>query len=108
MLSFRGHSTHEKYTDKPRHWNARSEAFAGGDHLLTAIRLGWEIAEPTIYAEQHWLSGTRPVTVYHFVLSRATKTMIMPVVSNPFVERLITSTLLTTVFETEKTSMINA
>lgn len=107
MLHFRSQNTHEKYTEKPRHWNVRSEEFAGGDHLLTAIRLGWVVNETTLFAEQHWLSGSRPVTVYHFVLCRGKETMIMPVISNPFVERLITSNLLTIVFDAHKTKIIN-
>lgn len=107
MLPFHVQTSHEKYTEAPSHWHSRSQKFAGGDQLLTAIRLGWQIAEQTIFAEQHWLSGTRPITVYNIVLSRADETIIMPVIANPYVERFIVTNLLSTVYEVEAEKVMN-
>lgn len=101
MLSLRRHSTHEKYTATYQHWCPQSAKYAGGDHLISAIRNGWTFEDNTVYAEQSWKSGSRPVTVYHFVLIRDNEAMIMPVISNPFIERFITEGLMTIVFDSK-------
>lgn len=98
MPPFNTHYVHDRYTSSPKHWCPASEQFAGGDHLLSALRHGWEIEDNTIYAEQHWKSGTRPITVCHFTLIRDAESMIMPVMSNPFVERFIAEHLITVVY----------
>jgi hypothetical protein len=101
MLSFRAHMTHEKYTETYQHWCPQSEKYAGGDQLLSAVRSGWVIDENTVYAEQDWKSGSRLVTIYHFVLTRGNKTMVMPVINNPFIERFITEKLITLVYDSD-------
>mgnify|MGYP005838803485 CR=1 FL=1 len=85
---------HVSYPDVYRHWSANCEEYAGGDCLLTALREGWQIPE-TIYSENFWHSGARLVIVFHFDLTRGDETMAMPVLSNPFVRRLIRQESLT-------------
>lgn len=98
MLSFRVRSTHEKYTETYQHWSPQSENYAGGDHLISALRVGWVLDERIVYAEQTWKSGTRPVTLYHFSLTRDGEIMIMPVLSNPYVERYLVENFITIVY----------
>lgn len=71
-----------------RHWHAQSEMFAGGDSLTTALFLGWTMSE-NVSLEEHWYAGTRRVAVYYFELTRDNETVTMPVIGNPFVDRLI-------------------
>lgn len=72
-----------------RHWHGQSEKFAGGDSLATALFLGWKF-NPIVLVDTYWHFGTRQVHVYHFELIRGGETVSMPVLGNPYVERLIT------------------
>lgn len=79
---------HMQYLDvTSQHWHPGSERFAGGDHLLTAIEKGWEISECALVT--HWYAGMRAVKIYHFVLKRGDQQMTMPVIDNPYIQRLI-------------------
>jgi hypothetical protein len=78
-----------------RHWHAPSEKYTGGDSLLTALYQGWTISN-IVYSEAHWYAGTRCVIVYYFELTREGVTVVMPVITNPYVERLIAETPLRT------------
>lgn len=82
------HETHEYYTQKPRHWDPQSEAFTGGDSLLTALRSGWAL-QNHVLEQKYALSGGRATTIYYVLLLRENRRRIMPVVANPFVERLL-------------------
>jgi len=62
--------------------------YAGGDALLTAMSKGWTVKSP-VYEEEFWLAGLRLVVVLHFEMTRNGQTMKMPVISNPFVRRLV-------------------
>lgn len=79
---------HVDYPDMHRHWDAQSERYGGGDSLLTALQGGWLLDE-VIWAEEYWHAGTRPVMIYHFTLAREQEKMSMPVMSNPFILRLL-------------------
>lgn len=79
---------HVEYPDMHRHWDPLSERYAGADCLLTRLQQGWGVTD-TIWAEQYWHAGTRPVMVLHFHLTRSNQTFDMPVISNPYVRRLI-------------------
>ncbi|MDZ4766338.1 MAG: hypothetical protein SGI73_17490 [Chloroflexota bacterium] len=81
---------HAHYPDVIKHWSVVSERFAGGDALLTKLRKGWDI-DGAVYAEEFWHAGTRPVTVYHFMLTRGDEQIVMPVVTTPYVRRMISS-----------------
>lgn len=78
---------HVQYLDvTSQYWNPR-EGFAGGDHLLTALQAGWDVA--TCQEQLVWYTGARCVSVYHFTLERRGETMVMPVVNNPYVDRFL-------------------
>lgn len=79
---------HSTYPVFKRHWHSGSEEFAGGDALLTALDEDWSVGE-TCYREEYWQAGTRLVTVYHFELERDGEKMDMPVVTTPYVRRII-------------------
>jgi hypothetical protein len=79
---------HSQYPDFSRHWCDTSEQYAGGDALLTAMQNEW-IAEKTCYEEHHWHAGTRLVTIYHFELHNGDETLHMPVITNPYVRRIL-------------------
>jgi hypothetical protein len=78
----------------PAHWNALSQAYAGGDNLLAALNAGWTVRD-TVYSEPHKRRSCR-VMVYHFELVKDNQTLAMPVIANPFVEQFITRYSLTT------------
>lgn len=99
MIPFRTITTHEKYTEKYQHWCSQSEYYAGGDHLISAFREGWELEDSPIYVKQYWKSGSRPISIYHFVLLRDDETIIMPVLHNPFVERYLTEQAISLVYD---------
>ncbi len=80
---------HVQYQDiTSQHWSYSSERFAGGDHLLTALSRGWEIEE-TVVLKRHWFAGMRCIEVFNFTIHRDDVTVMMPVVSNPYVYRFI-------------------
>ncbi len=81
--------THEKFTEQDQYWCPESEEYAAASQLISALRAGWTFALPGVSARQIWNSGSRPRTVYDFTLLRGTQIMLMPVLSNPFVERYI-------------------
>ena len=81
--------THEKFTEQDLHWCPESEAYAGGSHLITALRCGWRLAKPEVKAKPIWKNGTRLLMVYCFALTRGHQTMCMPVLGNPYVERYL-------------------
>lgn len=79
---------HVQYLDVTHHWSPRSEAFAGGDALLTALQRGWEVAN-TVEEEKYWHADVRAVSVYRFTLRRGDQEIIMPVIENPYVTRML-------------------
>jgi hypothetical protein len=79
---------HFAYQDLYRHWHAESERYTGGDALNTALDEGWIIKEIVGLQEVNHI-GARGTVVYHFELSRKDETVTMPVVGNPYVDRLV-------------------
>lgn len=71
-----------------RHWHPKSERFAGGDCLATALMMGWTLQVPIIM-DIYWCAGARQVNVYHCHLVREDQHLHMPVLGNPFMDRLI-------------------
>ncbi len=71
-----------------RHWHAHSEKFAGGDALATLLLTGW-LMRDAVFVDTYWLSGSRQVHVYHFELIRDDESVSIPVIGNPYVERLV-------------------
>jgi len=79
---------HIQYPDMiNQHWHMRSGSYAGGDHLLTALTDGWAIEK--CVQINHVYAGNRAVTIYEFTLSCKSDVMVMPVITNPYVERLL-------------------
>jgi hypothetical protein len=90
MVSFDSLNSHFEYMDVIRHWSPISEKYAGGDTLITLLNQGWQITDK-IHFEEFWHSGTRPVTIYYMDLMREGATLHLPVLTNPYVRRLIGS-----------------
>jgi len=80
---------HYAYSHLVRHWHADSEQYAGGDALFTALDNGWEIDETVPY-EEHWFAGAQCVVVFLCRLKRGEETMMMPVITNPYIRRMLT------------------
>ena len=73
--------------DTPRHWHPQSQAYAGGDCLLSALDCGWTVTQMVHCSQSN--RGNRRVLVYFFELQRDSENLVMPVISNPYVERLL-------------------
>lgn len=90
MMSENTINAHEFYTNKPRHWDPKSETYTGFDSLLTALQRGWEIVHNVVFEETRFLGGRRRQVVYHFNLHRNQEQHeIMSVVGNPFIYKVI-------------------
>ncbi|MFW5708813.1 MAG: hypothetical protein ACOCX5_01200 [Chloroflexota bacterium] len=70
------------------HCHPPSEQYSGGDQLLTALRLGWEL-DNLAFRMFYELRGMRRVTAYGVILRHRGKRMTMLIVDNPFVTKLI-------------------
>jgi hypothetical protein len=77
-----------RITDKYRHWHPQSQKIAGGDCLRDALSLGWTL-NPLVMVDTVQRSGGRRIHLYYFELTRGDECVTMPVVSNPYVERVI-------------------
>ena len=86
MAEIRSADFHVDYSEMHRHWDARSERYAGADALITAISNGWKLLEP-IFEQEFWHSGMRRIAVYHATLERDDQRVIMPILVNPFISR---------------------
>ena len=86
-----GHTiyTHEQFTEQDQYWSPECEEYAAASQLITVMRSGWVLALPRVSARQVWNSGSRPRTIYDFTLMRGAQLMIMPVLTNPYIERFI-------------------
>jgi hypothetical protein len=71
-----------------RYCNVPSERFVGVDCLLTSLEDGWTIDE-IVLREQHWLTSSRRVFVYHFDIKRGAEVSRVSVINNPLVTQLI-------------------
>lgn len=79
---------HVQYSDlTSQHWHPSSENFAGGDHLITALEKGWIIEKCELV--KHWYAGMRSVRIYEFTMNKDDRTILMPVLDNPYVERFV-------------------
>jgi hypothetical protein len=79
---------HAQYVDvTTQHYDPRSERFAGGDQLLTALANRWEVERCVLL--RYAFAGRRYSKVYEFTLRRADDVMIMPVIDNPYIKRIV-------------------
>lgn len=79
---------HMDYFDVAQHWHPDSEKYAGGDALVTLLSNGWEI-QREVGVEDRFFAGLRSVSVYHLTLKRGDEVMRMPVIRNPYINRII-------------------
>jgi hypothetical protein len=98
--------THEKYTEADQYWSPESEKYAAASQLISIMREGWILALPRISARQIWNSGSRPRTVYDFTLMRGSQLMIVPVLSNPYIERYIIQNDIRIIYEAATASAV--
>ena len=87
MLHFTLADLSWKPLDVPRHWHPQSQAYAGGDCLLHALDRGWRVGE--IVHSSQCSFGNRRTLIHYFELQCGDETMVMPVISNPYLERLL-------------------
>ncbi len=81
---------HVEYMDVVQHWHSGSAPYAGGDALVTLLSQGWEMQQ-NVYVEKREFQGMRSVALYHVVLERDGQKIKMPVVRNPYINRLLRS-----------------
>lgn len=79
---------HYAYIDMIRHYHPESEKYTGADALFTAVENNWEI-EDTVRYETHWLMGGRNVVVYYFDLTLGNEKMTMPILTTPYITRVL-------------------
>lgn len=88
MSIYNPHGTHNFYTENNRHFAPRSEIYTGADSLITAQRNGWRLIN-IAYEESVQMRGGRYTSLYYFKLVRDSEKMVMPIVANPFIERML-------------------
>jgi nuclear transport factor 2 (NTF2) superfamily protein len=89
MFNADANNFHVQYADISQHWDGGSEAYTGGDSLMTFMNRGWT---PTraLRRETVWFAGARFIRVYYFELQNdAGQKVVMPVMGNPFVDRFV-------------------
>lgn len=94
MLGHSPSNYHVEYMDVTQHWSPDSERYGGGDCLITMMLRGWEL-DRKVLMEYKWFGGNRRVRIYHCTLTRAGDRIVLPVVHNPYVNRLIRTMQLT-------------
>ena len=93
MVTFDSSNSHFEYMEVVRHWSPTSEKFAGGDVIVTLLTSeDWKISE-TIFYEEYWCAGSRLVKIYHMEFHRNGETMVVPVLANPYVRRMVASSM---------------
>ncbi|MDX1992425.1 MAG: hypothetical protein SF029_08550 [bacterium] len=71
-----------------RHWCPESETYAGGDQLATLLFMGWQIREIICQEKLPYLEKCAG-RFYHVILKRREETLVLPVLANPYVERIV-------------------
>jgi hypothetical protein len=88
MTIYNPEGMHERFTSTKRHFSPDSEQYTGADSLLSAQRCGWRLVN-IAYEEYILMRGGRYTSLYYFKLARGAEKMIMPILSNPFVLRML-------------------
>ncbi len=92
------------YLENPQHWCPRSQAYAGVDNLVSALDKGWKINRH-VYRHAIWRGGSRPVVIYYFELRNGNKITTMPVISNPYLLKVIANDSLEIIDATQRQSV---
>lgn len=88
MCEFGENDIHERALLHDRHWCPVSEPVTGADSLISALHQGWQLTGQ-VYREDVLHRGARRNTILHFLLVRDSEYRLMPVMSNPIIERLV-------------------
>lgn len=80
---------HNRYWESARHWHAKSEPFASGEQLQQALFNGWQLDKIAFRTEHPLKTSGRLIVFYVVMLVKDGEKQHMPVLVNPFVERLI-------------------
>lgn len=88
MLGRNPSNYHVEYLDVTQHWDPASQSYAGGDALITLLSQGWVMGNHIIM-EYKWFGGNRRVRVYQCTLTRDQTSVTIPIVHNPYVNRLL-------------------
>ena len=78
-----------KYLDKDIHWHAESQPFASGHQLNSKLHNGWGIDDIVFRTEHHVKVTHRTITFYVIVLVKDGEKLNMPVLANPYVDRIV-------------------
>lgn len=90
MINRKSTNHHADYLDVTQHWSPNSEKYAGGDGLITMLDRGWEMHGEAVLEFKRYGEG-RFVTIYHVTLERDGEQMSMPVVHNPYINKILRS-----------------
>jgi hypothetical protein len=88
MPVYNPHGSHRSYTETDRHFAPHSETYTGADSLITAQQQGWSLIN-IAYEQEIEMHGGRSTSLYYFKLLRGSEKMVMPIVANPFIERML-------------------
>ena len=78
-----------KYLDKDVHWHPQSQPYASGHQLNSKLNNGWVI-DNIVFRTEHRVQVThRTITFYVVVLIKDGEKLNMPVLANPFVDRVV-------------------
>ncbi len=77
------------YTRVDRHFDPQTESYTGTDSLITALRRGWQMVGTARREDVLLGRGVRRTSLYHISLRRDDETMTMPIVSNPYLLRVL-------------------
>ena len=80
---------HNKYWDYSRHWHSGSEAYASGEQLQDALFSGWNLDKVVFRTEHKMRHSARHIVFFVVVLWKNGERCNMPVLANPYVERLL-------------------
>jgi hypothetical protein len=71
-----------------RYWSATAQSFATGDQLLYYLKENWEL-ETRVEMERYFHGPGRYVVLYHVVLQKESRRVMMPVIGGPFMRELL-------------------
>ncbi len=80
---------HNKYWDSVRHWHEESEPYASGEQLQDALFAGWELDKIVFRTEHKLQHSGRHIVFFVVVLWKDGEQCNMPVLVNPYIERLL-------------------
>lgn len=83
---------HVDYLQVTQHWSEESEAYAGGDGLVTLLSEGWALTRK-VREEDVYFGGNRHTSLYYLEIEKDGETRVIPVAHNPYINRIIKAQL---------------